>query len=814
MKRFFCLVGALVVLSSSLPSSLAVGMNDVLEQQSALEVRIQQVLLQDVKQALDALQDEHPVPALLYLCWQTDASFQVAEPDPEAFKGKYAYATTMFLASDAWQAAVLQHERQLEEAHLQEQARQQAIAQGKLDQEALAQQYALDYARADLLQKAGLVDEAYALFVSLGNYQDSADRAAQCLIIQNSTAYNKAAEAEAQGRLLAAYEGFLALGGFQDAQARAQSSLHSFIKTKAEDAVKAYEAKPVNYSHYNELINTINQLTSPSQETAQTIGEAYFQLGLAALHAEVYEDAKDLFSYLARNSWPGVQEHLNAVQEKIDALQRAELEQAEQVIRVTGGTYPFFIHRNGRVSGPAAEVYPQSSQWKNVVDAGTNLLYAAALHSDGTVSIAPNPFFYQKKGLYAIPLPDTSKWRNIKSLSVGPNHLLAVDKAGRIQKEGDNRYGQLDYQANAKTQGFASGIYHSLQIRDQQITALGNNLFQQTAIRENATANAIAAGAFHSLLLTERGRVLASGMNLDGQGEVQEWEGITAIAAGAYHSVGLKADGTVVATGLDDQGQTQVGDWAGVISIAAGPGYTIGLQADGTVLSTVAAGHYLPYADSAWLKAAPEALLGETIEASVNLWIPVDIEAGQTIEFGYYEQDGDKENGEEPITWLVLAVENDKVLLISQHSLDEQQYHNQQGSITWAESSLRDWLNKEFLENAFSNQEQTFLLSTELNNDSPFSKGNGGMATQDQVFLLSQAETKLYFKSISDRVAITVPAVIPATKDGSLSKSSWWLRSTVNNDILAAYISSTGYINTYGSAQTRLGIRPAIWVSR
>ena len=48
---------------------------------------------------------------------------------------------------------------------------------------------------------------------------------------------------------------------------------------------------------------------------------------------------------------------------------------------------------------------------------------------------------------------------------------------------------------------------------------------------------------------------------------------------------------------------------------------------------------------------------------------------GSSVYFGSYEQDNDTEDGAEPIEWLVLAVDNDKALLLSRYALDCQPYN-------------------------------------------------------------------------------------------------------------------------------------------
>ena len=44
-------------------------------------------------------------------------------------------------------------------------------------------------------------------------------------------------------------------------------------------------------------------------------------------------------------------------------------------------------------------------------------------------------------------------------------------------------------------------------------------------------------------------------------------------------------------------------------------------------------------------------------------------------EFGHFEQDNDKTNGAEAIRWRILAVEDGKILVISEECLYTKRYH-------------------------------------------------------------------------------------------------------------------------------------------
>ena len=121
---------------------------------------------------------------------------------------------------------------------------------------------------------------------------------------------------------------------------------------------------------------------------------------------------------------------------------------------------------------------------------------------------------------------------------------------------------------------------------------------------------------------------------------------------------------------------------------------------------------------------------------------------GGIVTFGRYEQDGSEENGPEEIEWIVLHVQDGKVLLLSKYGLEAQRYNKKKTDVTWETCTLRAWLNDDFLNKAFDPEEQSAILTTEVDNsDAQGYSGwitSGGNNTKDKIFLLSCTETNLY----------------------------------------------------------------------
>ena len=194
-------------------------------------------------------------------------------------------------------------------------------------------------------------------------------------------------------------------------------------------------------------------------------------------------------------------------------------------------------------------------------------------------------------------------------------------------------------------------------------------------------------------------------------------------------------------------------------------------------------------------------------------------EVGDYIEFGAYEQDNDTSNGKEPIEWLVLDTEEDRALIISKHSLYAVEYNEDHRDITWEECSLREWLNDEFKEEAFSDKEQSKISTvTIVAEDHPEHGTEAGNDTTDKIFLLSINEAKEYFDSDDDRICKPTNYAIaraPSWVDEKYDSCWWWLRSPGFRQYGAAYVSSDGSIYSYGGDvhYYTFGVRPALWIT-
>ena len=169
----------------------------------------------------------------------------------------------------------------------------------------------------------------------------------------------------------------------------------------------------------------------------------------------------------------------------------------------------------------------------------------------------------------------------------------------------------------------------------------------------------------------------------------------------------------------------------------------------------------------------------------------------------------------EPIKWRVLRYENSEAFLLSEAILDSQPYHSENEEIDWEKSSIRAWLNNEFINKAFSDEENKAINTVELiNKDNSKYGTQGGKNTSDKLFLLSLSEvdgteeSKEYgFWDKKTRKC----------KNDNFSEETyfWWLRSPGNSSHDAAGVYYYGWVFGYGYDVQELtgGIRPALYLN-
>ena len=167
----------------------------------------------------------------------------------------------------------------------------------------------------------------------------------------------------------------------------------------------------------------------------------------------------------------------------------------------------------------------------------------------------------------------------------------------------------------------------------------------------------------------------------------------------------------------------------------------------------------------------------------------------------------------EPIKWRVIKCENGEALLLSDIVLDKQKYNKRLKKVTWEKSTLRKWLNKKFMNRAFSSSEQEAIRTTKvINEDNYYYKTDGGNDTLDKIYLLSLSETdeeKEY--GFTDSYGMTIKY---SNYADLCDYQYWWLRTPGEKNISAAAVDMSGeaYVGG-GESDMELGIRPVLYLN-
>ena len=179
------------------------------------------------------------------------------------------------------------------------------------------------------------------------------------------------------------------------------------------------------------------------------------------------------------------------------------------------------------------------------------------------------------------------------------------------------------------------------------------------------------------------------------------------------------------------------------------------------------------------------------------------------IAFGRYPQNNPSEPT--PITWIVLAKEENSVFLVSKKSLAIRKYHEERKKVSWARSDLRQWLNDTFMKEAFSDQEQAIIETV----------------NKDKVTLLTTDDIKKYIIDIKQIVPkLTEYACIEESNYTTDSACAWWLRLPIGSAAKAPFVYGirldcveivgtdfSQFMNSDYQVNYKFAVRPALWLS-
>ena len=155
------------------------------------------------------------------------------------------------------------------------------------------------------------------------------------------------------------------------------------------------------------------------------------------------------------------------------------------------------------------------------------------------------------------------------------------------------------------------------------------------------------------------------------------------------------------------------------------------------------------------------------------------------------------------VEWKILVIENGRALVVSKYCVDNRPYNNYISEKNiWSKSSLRNWLNTVFYEEAFSSTEKDCVVSTAVAD----SEGGGSV---NKIWILTKEEIEKYMPNWCDRICLGRFWTCFGCK---WEEVSWHTRSPGPYDDRVLSVSSDGGSFEDSYVKWKLHIRPAMWV--
>ena len=231
------------------------------------------------------------------------------------------------------------------------------------------------------------------------------------------------------------------------------------------------------------------------------------------------------------------------------------------------------------------------------------------------------------------------------------------------------------------------------------------------------------------------------------------------------------------------------------------------------------------------IKEGPEEDFDNLVEEDIidnKNYINVDsVTIGDTILFGNIEG--------ESIEWDVLDITENGILVVSHYILDthafdqEGVYYKELEKIEWESSDIREWLNSDFYEEAFSVYEKSLIKESVIKNS--YANGyykdwdkvdcNPVADTKDKIFLLSLEEILKYYGPAEECTfldgeggAIACSKAICEYPQHKSSSYWWWSRTPRAIDgVNIVIVESSGIVYCGLPTVKEVGVRPVLYIS-
>lgn len=192
--------------------------------------------------------------------------------------------------------------------------------------------------------------------------------------------------------------------------------------------------------------------------------------------------------------------------------------------------------------------------------------------------------------------------------------------------------------------------------------------------------------------------------------------------------------------------------------------------------------------------------------------------AWDCVYFGSYPQSSDGSGGylTEPIKWRVIKISEASMTLLADKKLDVVPFHSALCGISFQDSDLKQWLNTEFMNTAFTEDEQSAILDTFYGKVHLISKSEvsnaayGFISNHSRSAFNTNYTTAQFMKGASNEGELAAMGNVP------LTYGAYWLRDAASSQGESWVVRGTGVgeVQCYGWVNSKItGVRPMIQIN-
>jgi len=435
---------------------------------------------------------------------------------------------------------------------------------------------AVVYGRALEAMEQGTTESyhrAAELFISIPQYKDAAELAANCLKYAEQ-ARKKSEKARNKKLIIACVILLIAA-----AVVLAILLIKNFAPTEENNTESSNDTKETIETTTTEEHYT----TAPTEEKAENNMDAVLEekYNTAVTLKNNGENAKAAIAFGSLGDYKDAKSQSRALWDIIAVRDTISAGQEHVVGLKNDGT----VIATGRSSYGSCDV----EDWDNIVAVSAGRFHTVGLKEDGTVVAVGNGFDGQC---------DSGEWNDIVAIDAGSGYTVGLKADGTVVAVGNNYYGQCDVGWWKNIIAISAGEKHTLGLRvDGTVVATGNDLAD---VYTWGKVVAISMGSDAYAGLRSDGTVVSN--------YTADWGNIKAISTGTEIVVCLRYDGRVNITGHDIEvfekpNKTEfeeilikyskewydhlcmVRSWTDIVAITAYENNIYGLRSDGSVIS-------------------------------------------------------------------------------------------------------------------------------------------------------------------------------------------------------------------------------------